>query len=159
MNAVRKEDLPLEEIVILDTERTAPYRTSAILGYLSDSPHFDFSKAEFLYNNPLVVKSEDGRTIGHAVVHIDENWKVLADIFLIYSTPERLEIETGAMRWYPRILGTMGPQESTPCLLQFYGEPRKILTVYFLGVVLTREAPTQDSTGRNQILPLGEKIL
>lgn len=56
--------------------------------------------------NPIPVTDDTGTTIGSASVYV-EGKVVMADLFLDYSTPARLDIETGARKLYPFPLGNL----------------------------------------------------
>jgi hypothetical protein len=63
----------------------------------------DYSRCEITYSNPIKVYDESKRMIGSASVHVDSNGNALiGNISLDYSTPERLNIQTG-IPMYPHL--------------------------------------------------------
>lgn len=63
-----------------------------------------YSKCQVVVNNPVPVKNDCGWIIGSSVVEV-EGKIVTADIFIDYSTPERLDMETKNGNIYPHLDG------------------------------------------------------
>lgn len=154
-------DLPAETEAdrVITQESAQVYRARVLLAVL-DSPHYDFSDAHITSANPVPVFGyESSDKIGFAAVSLEEGEgktpKLVADLTIDYSTPERLEIEEG--RLYARVAGEWdghASEEEDAFLLDFYGERVKIDEVRIAYIVLAPEKP-RDA----RILPVGRPVL
>ena len=83
---------------VLDLMTARVYRIRGIFANL-DSPHFDYSRAQIVYEPTLQVRDDDGRTLGYATV-TRKGDLFEAEVAFDYSTPERLELEIGSEKLY-----------------------------------------------------------
>jgi hypothetical protein len=68
---------------------------------------YDYSKCKFVFHNPTAVKSQDGDLLGYA--HVSRSGhKIIADISIDYSTPERLDLQTN-QKLYAHATGLWSP--------------------------------------------------
>ncbi len=93
--------------------------------------------------NPVPVRNDDWKLIGFADVH-QEGYRLIGELAIDYATEERLLIETGSERFYPRCYVDI-PNE-------FANGPAKWFRVS--DIVLTRSRPAD----RN-LQPVGEPVL
>lgn len=89
-------------------EETRLYRCRAILAFLDDSSVFDMNDSVVSSRDtPIPVENDDGKLLGFATIEVVGD-RLLADIAIDYSTPERLVAETrDGERHFARIVGTL----------------------------------------------------
>lgn len=90
-------------------------------------------KARISVTNPVPLISED-KNIGAATVYLENN-VVVADIFMVYDCPERLDIENG-VKYYPYIHGYYETIDA-------HNNKLKVVKVLIKSVYLTKE-PSKD---------------
>lgn len=105
----------LDPVKIIDQESAKIFNVKADVFYLDKL----FEDCLVILENPVPVNNDEGKVIGSAALDV-VNKTIIADIFLDYSTPERFDIETGAVKWYPDLGGyvTGDPKLKKP--IQFY---------------------------------------
>lgn len=136
-------------------EEAKLYHAKAILAFLSSNDHYDFSQTVFTFSeNPLPINNEEGKLIGFAAVE-RRNDRLLGDLAIDYSTPERLSAETrDGLRYYPRLVGEMFLEPASDTFLDTFGRCRAVQWMVVDGLVLSTKAPRDF-----RLQPLGELIL
>ena len=131
------------------------FRTKAVLVYL-DSPVYDFSATEISFpQNPVPVYSEDReKHLGFATLYLDTRGgiqRIVAEIITDYATEERLLIETGEIRLYPRFYGRQGFRAQA---MFDFTKPLEVFTLTVDGIILSTAKPAD-----TRIAPLGTPVL
>lgn len=98
----------------------------------------DYTGCLVTYDSTVPLKNDDGKIIGSAVLSMDHNILV-ADMFIDYSTPERLNIETGSIPVYPHL-------EFEPELEVERGS-HKATKVHVVGISLSMFQPQDNRIG------------
>ncbi len=91
---------------VIDDESGKTYKFKTDVFILDDAQQLirkiKFAKCKVIYTNPVKVFNDSNTLIGSAVLDIEDN-VVTAEVFLDYSTPERLNIETRSIPLYPHL--------------------------------------------------------
>lgn len=98
---------------VISDEDTKTYEMKATLLILDDKvPGNKYEGAEMYWENPVQVLDSEERVIGAATIFRDGK-RIEAELFIDYSTPERLTIETqtGKLHAHPSILEAMDNSE------------------------------------------------
>lgn len=117
------------EVFLQEEART--FRVRQVIGYLDQMPRY---VTGVWYDNPVpVIRALDGEQLGYAYLTVDET-KIVADVMLLYSTEERLLIETGD-KLYARIDAEVPTATGPLCIgaLTISSEPRKDSRIEPLG--------------------------
>ncbi len=91
---------PIERVITEENAKT--FQVSTELFILDKIGDYDFTNCKVEFSNPVPVKNSSGTVIGSAVVSVEHSF-VHAEVFLDYSTPERLDIQTKATPVYPHL--------------------------------------------------------
>jgi hypothetical protein len=135
-------DKDLQDSRVIDQNEVKLYKEKAIIAYL-DVPSVKVP-------NPTPVENDEGKIIGQAHVFI-YNQKLIADVLIDYSTPERLSAETrDGVRYWVRAVGMF--EVEVDRLLDF-GKPI-VAAVQIKKLVLSTERPYD-----RRLLPFGDPIL
>ena len=139
--------IPLERIKVVDASEARTYACQSVLAIL-DANATDYSDLVLLNYTPVPVVDESGFQIGSASVRL-EDWsnrkRIVAQLHLDYSTPERLAIETGVPKtWaWANIAMHADPQDKL-----------RMLTVEVMDVMLR-----QKFSNDLRIDPIGKVLL
>lgn len=141
-------DKDMAESQVIEGNQVRLYRESAIVAYLDGS----FESAALSASNPTPVRNDEGKLIGHALLRV-HNRKLVADMVIDYSTPERLAAETrDGVRHYARAIGTLVFRNCGDGMLDFAQQP--VLRMEVDALVLSTTRPTDP-----KLLAFGEPLL
>lgn len=90
---------------LIDDTNSRTYNTKATLLYLDDLNPTDLTGATVVVDGPVPVYDGDEK-VGSANIYTTDT-QVIADLFLAYDTPVRLDIETQARPVYAVPIGTV----------------------------------------------------
>ncbi len=91
---------PVERVITEDSAKT--FNITGDLFILDSLGGIDYTKSKVIINNPVPVFNDEKKLIGSAVVNV-EGHVISSELFLDYSTPERLNIETKSTPMYPHM--------------------------------------------------------
>jgi hypothetical protein len=109
--SVGKLEGELEVERVISGEVVKLFRHKGTVAYL-DGPVYDFGATTVAFKeNPVPVTDDSNKRIGFAQLTLTRNERgaryVVADITIDYATETRLLAETGEIKLYPRLFGTM----------------------------------------------------
>lgn len=141
-----------ESVVELDGIKT--YSTPAVIADLRNS-HLNFRSGRVSFDNPIPVKSDDGRTIGYASVE-ERDGKLVGLLSIDYATPERLSLETRSERLFAWAVGQIRygyRWREDAGFIDFIGRRMDVEWYDIYAIVLRRIQPEPNA------LAVGEAIL
>jgi hypothetical protein len=142
-------DKDLKDSRVIDGNEVKLYRESAIIAYLDG----EYEDSKFTSENPTRIVNDDGKMIGYANVRL-QNRKIVADLAIDYSTPERLAAETrDGVRHYVRVQGhiSMNAVDERD-LVDFPRHIKKTVHIHALFLTINRSSDPR-------IQPFGDPIL
>lgn len=138
---------------VLDLDESRTYGVRGVVAIL-ESPAYDYSDTAIVFENPIPVQDPAGQHIGFATVTLNGTWLV-ADLSLMYSTPERLLLETGSEPLYVYPSGHMSVENGRQNgLLDLFGQKPQVYSIEIARLVVDRVKPRDERIGR-----LGEGVL
>jgi hypothetical protein len=132
--------VPVERVI--DQATVKPFCIHATLARLN-AGSFRLFRAVLTCDNPVPVYDSSYVTkIGFATAFLEEG-QLVADIFIDYATPDRLNIQAGTVKLYAKALGEIHCESNDRLFLPDFSPDYKTLIrkVYLAGVVITSEEP------------------
>lgn len=130
----------LERETVIDLKDTRLCRVRTVLAHLDETPRLDFEDSEIEIENPIRVMADD-RNIGWATVALN-GYRLVADLALEFSSPERFVIETGSEDLYARVSGALQfklDDGADTGVLDLYGSKRSVRRLLVESIVITRD--------------------
>lgn len=125
-----------EEVVEITPENTKTFEIQTVYAYL-DGQVYDFSPLPKDLSLLVDVLSDDRRRkLGYATVFVDSKNRLAGTIYIDYSSEERLLVETGAIKLWPRLLGVLDSAVSSEFIS--IQAPRPCYSLRVDAVVLSR---------------------
>lgn len=96
-NPFKKKKKPESDLEVVVVENPPVFQLKGEIMLLDDGnipANGDRTKCKVSFENPVSVFSDDGRLLGAARLY-QEGKALMAEMFLDYATPERLDIENG----------------------------------------------------------------
>lgn len=135
---------------VITQDEVKLYRTRMTVAYL-DGPVYDFGPTSVAFAaSPTPVYNDDNQQIGFASLSVEKTEagrRIVAEIAIDYSTPERLLAETQSEKLFPWLFGAMRAAQLP--VFDFQGQ-LPILGLMVHGVQFSRLPPTD-----TRICPLG----